>query len=683
MSPGFGFIPALFFFVVVFSGFSTNAVAGVSPPRATQHPCIPTKASLVLGRKHGLELRCHNKHTPRDRRIWFHGKPHGLWKFWSRRGHLLELEHWFYGVRHGLRSQRIGQTLRLSRYIGGRLHGERELFFLKKVHVSSHSPTLTLRTLIMTQPWVAGVRHGVEVRYFPNGRLRARVQWKKGKRHGTFRELSRFSHTLVKATYQNGELHGRWQSWYPSGERLATGQYQHNSPEGLWKHWWKNGRLQTRGTWHFGELEGKWESWWKNGQRKSRGHWKSADVHGRWIHWHPNGRKRAVFRYRKGKAYGVQELWNDKGQRLTLTTFRHGKAHGRWRFYWPSGKVRSEGQYQKDKKHGSFQFWDANGRLRRQERYHRGKETGLWKRWDRRGTLRYKGTFYKGQPHGWETRWYANGEIQRRGFWDSGRPAQTWRFWNKSGRFRGQHHWSAGKCRQCSLHLLNKADITKEPLLSSSAAPEVSRLFRRQLKRLRKQLRHASARMPCLKYPLDDSFCHIGAAYSAMLMMRQNRDVTLIQPTPYHMLSRFQFDGQTVYVDQFMAQFFLKGSPPHRSLTRQGGFAGTLRDFKAFWEKAIDYAEAWGEYNKGGYLPVDAMPRKQGLPSYRYFLTGVPWKRVNSRKARVRRVMRAWYGDFQTDTTFDQSTGLFWTARYFLHHFQLNFPHALAPRCPQ
>lgn len=196
------------------------------------------------------------------------------------------------------------------------------------------------------------------------------------------------------------------------------------------------------------------------------------------------------------------------------------------------------------------------------------------------------------------------------------------------------------------------------------------------LQQLARHLRSVVDQMKQMGFPLDDSYCHVGAAYTVVFLTRHHVDAHLFQPLPAHMLSYFDYQGKRYFIDQTMAQFFKKDSPAHKVLMKQGGFFGTPDDFYRFYYQHVDHVKAWDDYEDGGFLPTKEKPNQDGILSYRMWEKGVDWKSLNSREVRTRRVLRSWYIDFNTDTSYNQAAGLYWTAQYYYNQFrvQLQLP---------
>lgn len=194
--------------------------------------------------------------------------------------------------------------------------------------------------------------------------------------------------------------------------------------------------------------------------------------------------------------------------------------------------------------------------------------------------------------------------------------------------------------------------------------------FRAQsVQKVRMYLQHSIVTMKKMKFALDDSYCHIGAAFSGSYLAGSHMDVQLFQPRPFHMLAWFRVGPKTFFVDQTMAQFFKKGTAAHSVLMRQGGFVGTKADFVHFYTKYIDDIKAWGDYKDGGYVSPLHIQHANEVKDYTVFVDGNALQKANSKTQRVQRVLSIWYDDFKTDSSHNQASGLFWTAQYYYNVF--------------
>ncbi|MCB9639060.1 MAG: hypothetical protein H6727_09225 [Myxococcales bacterium] len=216
----------------------------------------------------------------------------------------------------------------------------------------------------------------------------------------------------------------------------------------------------------------------------------------------------------------------------------------------------------------------------------------------------------------------------------------------------------------------NSSARHKARQVSPSHKP-LSQKAQRLLARIRRDMRSYAPKMGLLGYPLDGSYCHIGAAFSAAYLTRLGISAQLFQPRTMHMLTYFDLEGRRYFVDQTMAQFFIKGSKAHTKLLKEGGFIGTKRDFERFYARYIDDVVAFGSYKDGAYLAKATAESEEIKDPYALWEGDVDTLGLNSRKSRTLRVLRIWYQGFATDTSHDQDASLFWTAKYFYDVFAI------------
>ncbi|MBU52149.1 MAG: hypothetical protein CL920_25940 [Deltaproteobacteria bacterium] len=193
------------------------------------------------------------------------------------------------------------------------------------------------------------------------------------------------------------------------------------------------------------------------------------------------------------------------------------------------------------------------------------------------------------------------------------------------------------------------------------------------LARIARYLKRSAPKMKKMGFDIDDSYCHIGAAYSAAYLSRIGVEPQLFQPRSHHMLVYFWLGQKQYFIDQTMAQFFKKKSKAHALLMKRGGFFGTKDDFKRFYRKYIDDVKAWGDYLHGGYSPRNIDQVVSEIVTYEMWEQGTRWKAMNTPQARTDRVIFIWYNDFVSDSSHKQSAGLLWSAKYYYHIFHGNF----------
>ncbi|TNE50326.1 MAG: hypothetical protein EP343_08780 [Deltaproteobacteria bacterium] len=524
---------------------------------------------------------------------------------------------------------------------------------------------------------------GLEIRCWNSHQRRSRREWKQGKPEGRWEFYHSKGHLLLLGHFKGGKRHGKFKSWYSNGQRKGTGQYNWDAAEGEFQGWWPNGKLQYRGAWKHDKQEGTWYHWRSSGQRWVIAEWADGDTNGTWLEWWPNGRSKALFQFRKGKQHGESRLWWPSGKPRALSMMKKNKKVGTWMHWFRNGQLARIQSWHRNKKHGPWLTFYQDGRPQSRRFFQKGKREGLWLFWHPNGQRKAEYKFRDDSQSGPSKSWYANGSLESKGPWMSHVPHGTFHRWSNDHKTRWEETWSVGSPQSPWKTWHNNKTRTfpptsrpkpKKPSTRRASLPATPTTWKptpgpQAVEKLRLLLRKNASRMAKAGYPLYESYCHVGAAFSSSKLHDMGVEAQLFQPIPFHMLTYFDAGGQRYYVDQTMAQFFKKGTNGRNLLLKMGGFVGTPSEFHRFYRVFANDALSWDMYQNTGYLkPEDSLESQDVLPYNRYkrhALGLLNYRKLNSQETRGKRIADSWYQDFQTETSYNQATGLYWTAMYF------------------
>jgi hypothetical protein len=125
-----------------------------------------------------------------------------------------------------------------------------------------------------------------------------------------------------------GVLHGRQLEWHPNGTLWLAGNYEHGARVGTWQEWHRNGLTRFIGHYESDHLVGHEQWWYANGQLE----WEVDRVGGKregyesW--WYPNGALRRTGMYKKGDRDGAFTFYNETGDVLFRSTYVNGVSKG-------------------------------------------------------------------------------------------------------------------------------------------------------------------------------------------------------------------------------------------------------------------------------------------------------------------------------------------------------------------
>lgn len=136
------------------------------------------------------------------------GKREGIWKFFREDGKLIETVTYKEGYKHGenLTYSDIGKSIEVRRYDKALLHGEQLTYW-------EDGKTLKIR-----DNYLRGVRSGVFLEYFENGKLSKRITYEHSKKNGKFDEYDFIEklnkhYKTVEGVYKMDKKNGVWRYW--------------------------------------------------------------------------------------------------------------------------------------------------------------------------------------------------------------------------------------------------------------------------------------------------------------------------------------------------------------------------------------------------------------------------------------------------------------------------------------
>ena len=107
----------------------------------------------------------------------------------------------------------------------------------------------------MAFPLLSRVNHGRFQEFAPDGTVVQDGSFKHGARSGPWIE----ERGLLRGAYQNGVKQGLWIASYPDGKIRETGQYANGQREGTWTDYHRNGKVNWTGTYQAGVRKGVWK----------------------------------------------------------------------------------------------------------------------------------------------------------------------------------------------------------------------------------------------------------------------------------------------------------------------------------------------------------------------------------------------------------------------------------------
>ena len=106
--------------------------------------------------------------------------------------------------------------------------------------------------------------------------------------------------------YVNGIKHGLMLKWFPEGNQSFSGNYQNGQRDGKVKSWWSNGQLRTFAIYEKGVANGTQKEWYKSGQLFKKYTLVKGQEEGLQQAWRENGQLYNNYVAKAGKIYGLK-----------------------------------------------------------------------------------------------------------------------------------------------------------------------------------------------------------------------------------------------------------------------------------------------------------------------------------------------------------------------------------------
>lgn len=228
---------------------------------------------------------------------------------------------------------------------------------------------------------IDGYQEGQWSYYYPNGNLRAKVNFLKGNglvnddngipyngRNGTFLKWHENGQLAAKKEFRNGYSEGESKVWYENG-KLASQSIFFNGKPIEEKGYYKNGNLRVSNIRSENKLELK--RYYENGQIEKL--YKKNDSSLIEIRWYKNGIKQYEDIINERMKTSVFSEWFENGQIFKQVNYLHNIPHGESLHWWQNGNLKFKRNYVHGKEHGAFFSWFENGKISTETLYDNGK----------------------------------------------------------------------------------------------------------------------------------------------------------------------------------------------------------------------------------------------------------------------------------------------------------------------
>ncbi len=179
-----------------------------------------------------------------------------------------------------------------------------------------------------------GKRTGVWRKYYENGDIRYRGQFKNGKEAGKF------------FFYNQGSPYPSIIKTFSVASDTAVVEFYNKS------------RVKTAGKMLRRKRVGKWTYYFSDGKTiLSEEHYKDGKLHGVLKNYYMNGKITEETLYENGKKHGVSKIYTEEEVLIEQVHFSRGILNGEAKYFDLKGIIQEKGSYKNGKREGEWEFY--------------------------------------------------------------------------------------------------------------------------------------------------------------------------------------------------------------------------------------------------------------------------------------------------------------------------------------
>ncbi|HEX4149783.1 MAG TPA: hypothetical protein VHY20_12380, partial [Pirellulales bacterium] len=276
---------------------------------------------------------------------------HGAWKMWDQQNRVMGFGQHRNAVRQGawVRYYQAGEAEIIAGPIGQQFEAPftSEATFVDGKLDGEWVITDAQQRQVISWQYSHGLRHGVSVWWFPNGRKWREAEYTQGENDGLFSEWNPQERVVASEQYIDGRRLGSKIERYESGEKKVEAQYLFaRELTRLDENWWNGySRLQSTGKEGRDIRQGRLVTYFTNGQKAMQANYRNDQPDGAFVWWRSNGQKAIEGQYSGGKQTGDWAWWHANGQKWIQGDYQAGKQVGRWTWWTDRGSVVEAAQF--------------------------------------------------------------------------------------------------------------------------------------------------------------------------------------------------------------------------------------------------------------------------------------------------------------------------------------------------
>lgn len=160
----------------------------------------------------------------------------------------------------------------------------------------------------------SGLIEGVHFKYFKNGNVEQKSDYKSNKLEGKRILFYENGDTLIIESYANARYVGPYKSFHPDNILQSEGQYKAGKMEGEWKFYYKNNQVKEVVNFQGNEENGPFVEYHENGNLKAKGAYKTTEAN-----------------IDSNREHGPLELFDEKGELFKKMDCQLGICKTTWK----------------------------------------------------------------------------------------------------------------------------------------------------------------------------------------------------------------------------------------------------------------------------------------------------------------------------------------------------------------
>ena len=239
--------------------------------------------------------------------------------------------------------------------------------------------------------YASGELVGGYVTYYPNGKIEKQV-----------------------AQDGQGRQHGVGSKYYPDGTLELRGNWRHGMPEGAHQRYHTTGKLSETSRYRDGkQLDGPVQTFDENGKPSTSYVLRGGKMEGEMLTYFPDGRISSRSAMKEGKYNGLTTNYYADGAVRGTMTLRNDLPTGEALEFYPDGKVQSRQQYADDGGLLSLQRYSLQGVLVLERRWDAQlREQGTSRSWYESGKPEQSIDYVNDRRDGWSRSWHEDGRLK-------------------------------------------------------------------------------------------------------------------------------------------------------------------------------------------------------------------------------------------------------------------------------